>query len=315
MPEHCFADRLSAAILKKRAPCCVGLDPRIDWLPAEFRQRLSTRPTRESIAAALREFHTRILDRIAPIVPAIKPQLAFFEQLGAPGVAAFEHLTDHAHSLGLLVIADAKRGDIGPTAEAYAKAFLGGVRLGSVDISPPSSDCVTINPYFGTDGVQPFLDVCKERGAGLYILVRTSNPSSAEFQNRLGDRVPLADTVAEAVKRWGAPNVGNCGYSSIGAVVGATHRAELAHFRQLMPTTPFLLPGYGAQGAGAGDVVDAFDKQGLGGLVVAARSVNFAYRKGSSEESDWCTSIEQAARAMVDDVVSTLRKNDKWSGA
>ncbi|MBI3819290.1 MAG: orotidine-5'-phosphate decarboxylase [Planctomycetes bacterium] len=313
MPLSSFADQLHAAILQKGAPCCIGLDPRPQWLPKSLRERIRLRPTRASIAGAIVEFHEKIIDCIAPLVPAIKPQLAFFEQLGAPGVDAYERLVEQAHRLGILVIADAKRGDIGPTAEAYAHSFLGGVEFEGTDVSPPAADCLTINPFFGTDGVEPFLAACKQSNRGLYILVRTSNPSSKEFQLSQNPADSLSVKLARAVDAWGSTFINENGYSSIGAVVGATHAKELAEFRRLMPRTPFLLPGYGAQGGKADDIVDAFDTKGLGGLVVAARSVNFAYRRGNEEDSDWRGAIEHAAREMVVDVTKALRRAGKWN--
>lgn len=243
-----FADRLHDAIREKGAACCVGLDPRLDWLPAKLRSRVALRPTAASVARILVEFHRGLLQRLAPIVPAVKPQLAFFEQLGAPGIEAYEDLVDRAHELGLLVIADGKRGDIGPTADAYARAFLGGVRFGDHDLSPPRADALTVQSYFGTDGLEPFLEACRREGAGIYVLVRTSNPSSRELQGQPCGTRTVAETVAAAVDRWGSGLVGTSEWSSVGAVVGATHRAELAGLRAAMPRTPFLLPGYGAQG-------------------------------------------------------------------
>ena len=247
MPEP-FADRLAAAIQQKGSPCCVGLDPRLDWLPSELTARARLRPTPVAVADVVIEFHRRILARIAPIVPAIKPQLAFFEQLGSAGIAAYEDLVVRAHELGLLVIADAKRGDIGPTADAYARV-LGWCCVPRRGPLAPAADALTIQPYFGTDGVEPFLEACARTGGGLFVLVRTSNPSSSELQSlRCGEHT-LAEEAARLVDRWGSSFVGKSGWSSVGAVVGATHKKELAGLRAAMPRTPFLLPGYGAQGA------------------------------------------------------------------
>lgn len=302
-----FADRLANAIDKAGAPCCIGLDPRPEWLPAEYRRRFELRPTREAIAAAVAEFHGRILERLSPVVAAVKPQLAYFEQLGPAGLAAYEDLVAAARSRDVLVIADAKRGDIGPTAEAYSRAFLGGFAYGGAALSPPAADALTVQPYFGTDGLEPFFEACDRQGSGLYILVRTSNPSSTELQSvRCGDAT-LSEIVAKRVHEWGSGRPSQGSYSSVGAVVGATHGKELARLRELMPRAPFLLPGYGAQGGKASDVTDAFDRQGQGGLVVAARSVNFAYRDSAGNEvSDWLGAVEAAARAMALDVRRAL---------
>jgi orotidine-5'-phosphate decarboxylase len=312
VPTAPFSDRLLDAIANKRNPSCVGLDPRIDWLPASMRARLATRPTRESVALGLVEFHRRILERLAPIVPAVKPQLAFFEQLGAPGLAAFEDLVSTARGLGLLVIADAKRGDIGPTAEAYARSFFGGPDFQGTRLSSPASDALTINPFFGSDGVLPFLESADRESAGLFILVRTSNPGSRELQLLPFEGKTLSEHIARKVAEWSRTRIHKHNYSSIGVVIGATQREELRSLRQLVPHSIVLLPGYGAQGAKAGDVVDAFDTMGFGGLVVAARSVQFAYRHSDGTEStDWLGSIEAAARRMCAEVTSALREAGK----
>jgi orotidine-5'-phosphate decarboxylase len=255
----------------------------------------------------VREFDRRIVDRVAPHVPAVKPQLAFFEQLGAPGIAAYEDLVSHARNRGLLVVADAKRGDIGPTAEAYGHAFFGGhPLLGGA--GPPIADALTVNPFFGSDGVQPFLEAADRSGSGLFLLVRTSNPSSAELQGELGAPGSLSEAVARSVDAWGRFRIGAEGFSSVGAVVGATHAAALRRFRELMPRALLLLPGYGAQGGTADDVVGAFDDRGDGAIVVAARSVLFAYRKpDGTERGDWEKAVEEAARAFAEDVRRALR--------
>lgn len=313
MTAH-FADRLHEAILTKKSPCCIGLDPRLDWLPDRLKRRVSLKPTAASLATIVKEFHERILDQITPLVPAIKPQLAFFEQLGSAGIEAFESLVLSARQRNLLVIADAKRGDIGPTADAYARSFLGGVTFLGANIGPPTADCLTVNPFFGTDGVKPFIDIANSNGAGLYILVRTSNPSSSELQLLKSSELTISEHIASSVEKWGAAWTGSTGYSSIGAVVGATHPADLLNLRKRMPRTPFLLPGYGAQGGRASDVVDAFDQKGLGALVVAARSVNFAYRRADgSEEPDWELSVRKATEDMVADITTTLAAAGKWN--
>ena len=307
-----FADRLDAAIARTGSPCCIGLDPRLDWLPARLRSSLLVRPTAPAIARAVIELHRRILPRLAPIVPIVKPQLAFFEQLGAPGIEAYEDLVRRARELGLLVIADAKRGDIGTTADAYARAFLGGVAFHGTDVSPPPADALTVQPYFGTDGVQPFLDACDRTGGGLFVLAKTSNPSASEIQDLPTGKRRVVDVVAEAIARWGEPRVASCGYSSVGAVVGATQPRDVQALRSLMPRAIFLLPGYGAQGGTADDVVGAFDARGRGALVVAARSVYFAYRRNDgSEVDDFESAVESAARAMTREIQAALARAGK----
>lgn len=267
-----YADRIERAVQVRGNPCLVGLDPHLSRIPAEFAAVHDPAASRAERANAVGEFLRGVIDVVAELVPAVKPQSAFFEQLGADGVRVWEETVAHAHARGLLVIGDVKRSDIGSTAAAYATAFLEG--LPGTD---PATlcDAVTVNPYLGTDSIQPFLDACARTGAGLYVLVRTSNPSSAEFQTQ---GVPtLSERVAEAVVRWGEPLVGACGLSSVGAVVGATHPEELARMRRVMPTAPFLLPGFGAQGAGAADVVPGFLDGIRAALVNSSRGVLFAY--------------------------------------
>ncbi|HKE01733.1 MAG TPA: orotidine-5'-phosphate decarboxylase, partial [Planctomycetota bacterium] len=240
------------------------------------------------------------------------PQLAFFEQLGSAGVAAYEDLVERARRLGLLVLADAKRADIGTTSEAYARAFLGGGSVEGAEISPPAADAMTVQPYMGSDSLEPFVEACDRRAVGVFVLVKTSNPGSAELQElRCGER-RVCDHVAEMVARLGRTRVGASGYSPVGAVVGATHPSDLAPLRAAMPHAVLLLPGYGAQGAKADDVVGAFDARAGGALVVAARSVNFAYRRSDgAEDRDWEGSIERAARDMNASVAAALERAGK----
>ena len=238
-----YADRLEAAVTAKGNPCLVGLDPHLALLPEEFASVRDPAASREDVARDVCDFLMGILEAVSDLVPAVKPQSAFFEQLGPPGIEAWERLVAAARGAGLLVIGDVKRGDIGSTAAAYAKAFL----TGGPGADPATlCDAITLNPYLGTDAMRPFLDACQEADKGVYVLVRTSNPSSADFQTH--GEPALAERVAEAVVGWGSELIGESGFSSVGAVVGATHPAELARMRSLMPATPLLLPGYGAQG-------------------------------------------------------------------
>lgn len=308
-----FSDRLIEVIRRDANPCCVGLDPRLDWLPAEYHSRLSTRPTRESVSRVLIDFHRRIIRTIAGLIPIVKPQLAFFEQLGAPGIVAFEDLVQYSHEHGILVIADAKRGDIGTTAEAYANTFFGGLSLLGNTLKTCVSDALTINPFFGTDGVAPFLDACDKQNTGIFVLLRTSNPSSSELQSLEFNGASLSHHIGNLVKNWSGVRINKNSYSSVGVVIGATQRTLLKNLRDLVPNSFVLLPGYGAQGGRAEDVIDAFDSKGLGGIVVAARSVNFAYRSsGVRETSNWESKIELAAQTMVNDVRNTLLQAGKW---
>lgn len=285
-----FADRLDASIAERGNPCLVGLDPHLDLLPEPFaKARDSARPRAER-AELVAQFCCELADVVAGRVPAVKPQSAFFELLGADGVAAWERVVDHSRARGLLVVGDVKRGDIGSTAAAYARAHLAP--------GPGACDAVTINPYLGAESVEPFLRACTEHGAGIFVLVRTSNPGSAEFQ-AAGDP-PLVERVARAVAQWGEQIMGECGLSSVGAVVGATHPAELARLRALMPKTPLLLPGYGAQGASGADLVDAYLPGQRGALVAASRSVAFAWR--SRPDQTW----QDAASAALDEMIADV---------
>ncbi|MBN1256858.1 MAG: orotidine-5'-phosphate decarboxylase [Planctomycetes bacterium] len=298
MPPN-FADHLADACREKKSIVCVGLDPHPDKLPPTFAD--------EDPVTAAAAFCRAIVDAVADCVPVVKPNIAFFEALGPLGVAAYADLCAYACSKGLLVIGDIKRGDIGSTAEAYARGFLGG-RNNKTGFA--GHDAVTVNPYLGSDGIQPFVDQAVAGGRGIFVLVKTSNPSSAELQDLL---LQTGGTVAEEMARlvdsWGAGSIGKCGFSSIGAVVGATHGGELARFRTLMPHTLFLLPGYGAQGAGAGDIIDAFRKDGLGGVVNASRSIIFAYRKEST--TDFAGAARVAAERMTAALNAALKKAGK----
>lgn len=304
-----YADRLHAAVERTRNPSVVGLDPHLGLLPDEFAVARDPSATRSERAAAMRDFLLGIVEVAAGKVPAVKPQSAFFEVFGADGVAAFEDVVAASKDAGLLVIGDVKRGDIGSTAAAYAESFLTGP-AGDIDESgtAPSArrhlcDAATVNPYLGSDSITPFLSACEGAKAGIYVLVRTSNPSSAEFQTLTvdGSDERLADRVADAVDGWGEAQVGESGWSSIGAVVGATHPDELRRLRQRMPKTPFLLPGYGAQGASAEDIRGGFSSGLHGALVNSSRGILFAGRQRPN--SHW----KDAAAEAIDEMAKELR--------
>ncbi len=294
-----FSDRLDAAVQAKGNPCLVGLDPHLVLLPDEFAAARDPGASRAERADAIGDFLCPVIEAVAERVPAVKPQSAFFEIFGADGLRVWERVVQAAHAAGLLVIGDVKRGDIGSTAGAYARAFLSG---GPGADPATLCDAITLNPYLGTDAVRPFLDACAETGKGVYVLVRTSNPSSAEFQTH--GEPALAERVAEAVVGWGAELVGESGFSSVGAVVGATHPAELARMRALMPRTPLLLPGYGAQGAGAADVVAGFDERGRGALVNSSRGILYAWR--DRQGVGWRDAARDAAASMAEDIRAAL---------
>jgi len=285
-----YADRLEAAIAERGNPCLVGLDPHLDLLPKEFSIARDPAASRATRAEAVEEFLLAIIELVAGRVPAVKPQSAFFERLGADGARAWERVVREARTAGLLVIGDVKRSDIASTARAYGQAFL-------EDAGEARCDAITVNPYLGADSIEPLLDTCKSAGAGLYVLVRTSNPGSALFQEH-GDP-PLAQLVASEVERWGESLRGDCGLSSIGAVVGATHPEELIRLRGLMPHTPLLIPGYGAQGAGANDVAPAFLPGGRGALVNSSRGILYAWRKEENAGRHWKDASLSAIEAMI----------------
>ena len=297
-----YADRLDDAAHRVGNPCLVGLDPHLDLLPEEFAVARDPRAPRRDRAGALAEFCFQVLELCAGRVAVVKPQSAFFEVFGADGVDAWEAVVTRAHEAGLLVIGDVKRGDIASTARAYAHAFLGGLPGSDRDAL---CDAVTIQPYLGDDSIEPFLETCAEVGGGVYVLVRTSNPGGGRLQQH-GDP-PLAHVVAEAVARWGEPLVGDCGFSSVGAVVGATHPAELKSLRALMPRTPLLLPGYGAQGAGVNDVLAAFPQAGpRGALINSSRGITFAYRQERFAGQPWKDAALAALEEMIAEVSGAL---------
>ncbi|MCE9594526.1 MAG: orotidine-5'-phosphate decarboxylase [Planctomycetes bacterium] len=301
-----YADRLQAAVDCTGNACLVGLDPILELLPADFAAARDVERPRAERARALGDFCCEVIDVVAGRIPAVKPQSAFFEALGSDGVRQFERVVARAKNAGLIVIADVKRGDIASTAEAYAHAFLGGVAGVHED---ELADAVTLSPFLGSDSIAPFLDVCKRTGRGCYVLVRTSNKGSADFQRHGSPE--LSFQVADAVVKWGSELVGESGLSSVGAVVGATHGAELASFRERMPRTPFLLPGYGAQGAGANDVVGAFlspSRSGAprGALVNSSRGILFAHREPRHAGKSWKDATRAALDAMIQDLGAAL---------
>ena len=273
-----FADRLAGAVERKRSQLVVGLDPRLDLLPVELRgESVLGRP---EAASACARFCCGIVDAVAPYVVAVKPQVAFFEALGADGIAALERVCRYGRDAGLLVLADAKRGDIGSTARAYASAYL--EPHGDAE---PLADALTVNPYLGHDSIEPFLQACRLHGAGIFCLVRTSNAGAADVQElALSDGRRVWQQVAALVHEWGGEHVGERGLSSVGAVVGATEPRAVAEARRLLPRSVLLLPGVGAQGATPADVARAFTSGPASALVTASRSVIYAYRGGGA---DW----------------------------
>jgi orotidine-5'-phosphate decarboxylase len=291
VPEELpFSDRLADAVTGKRSQLVVGLDPRLDVLPMELRGEAVL--GRAAAASAVARFCKGIVDAVGPYVVAVKPQAAFFEALGSDGFRALEEVCDYARATGLLVLLDAKRGDIGSTARAYSTAYLE-----PRETQPPLADAMTASPYLGDDSVEPFLASCRRHGAGVFFLVRTSNAGAADVQDlTLSDGRPLWQYLATLVHEWGQPLVGDSGLSSIGAVVGATHPRAVSEARRLMPQTPLLLPGVGAQGATPADVARAFTSGPASALVTASRSVIFAFR---DTDDDWRAAAAAEAQRLA----------------
>ena len=299
-------EKLIEKIKKTQAPVVVGLDPMLDYIPDFLLKEAFARhgETLEGAAQAVWEFNKGIIDAVWDLIPAVKPQIAMYEQFGIPGLKAYKQTVDYCHEKGLIVIGDIKRGDIGSTSAAYAAGHLGRVQVGSRSYAPFDEDFATVNPYLGSDGVKPFVEVCKEYKKGLFILVKTSNPSSGEFQDRLIDGKPLYEWVGEKVNQWGLEHMGR-DYSYIGAVIGATYPEMGKALRKLMPRTFFLVPGYGAQGASAADLADFFGDDGLGAIVNSSRGIIAAYKKepyASFGEEGYA----QASRKAVEDMAADL---------
>jgi orotidine-5'-phosphate decarboxylase len=293
-PGH-FSDRLAAAIRRRRNPVLVGLDPRTEHLPVELVPRGTA--TRADWAAAYARFCTLVVDVVAPLVPAVKPQVACFEQLGAVGMQALAEVAAHARRRGLLVIVDGKRNDIGSTATAYADGFLG-------PESAWGGDALTVSPYLGDDSLRPFVDVAQARGCGVFILVKTSNPGGGQFQDLVADGRPLYRHVGQYVERLALETMGNVAYGAVGAVVGATYPDQLAELRGEMPHAWFLVPGFGSQGGTARDVAGAFDAVGLGALVNNSRGIIFAHARPEFSQrfgaARWQDAVEAATREMIE---------------
>lgn len=293
-----FADRLLNACREKRNALCVGIDPRWEQLPLAIRARHAG-GTLEAMAAAFEEFSLRVLDIVAPLVPVVKPQSAFFEACGPAGMLAQQRVLAKAKTLGLLTILDAKRGDIASTAEAYADAAFAGTLHDGKRQPVWSADALTVNPYLGRDAIEPFLASARRCEAGVFVLVRTSNKGSGQFQDLQCEGKPLYQHVANAVGAWAAENVGGSGFGDVGAVVGATHPAELALVREWIPQVVFLVPGYGAQGGAAADTAAAFRADGAGAIVNSSRGITACFKP---DESRWEAAIEHAARAAIEDL-------------
>jgi orotidine-5'-phosphate decarboxylase len=293
-----FADRLAAAVQRCRNPVLVGLDPRFAQLPAP----LATGNPRdlEAVAAAYRVFCQGVIDVVAPLVAVVKPQAAFFEQAGPPGMRALAAVIAHAREQGLLVILDGKRNDIGSTAAGYADAYLGAE-------SAWGADALTVSPYLGDDSLTPFVELAGSRAAGIFVLVKTSNPGGGLFQDLACGDLRLYETVGRHVENLAAAAAGACGYGTVGAVVGATYPQQLNDLRTAMPHAWILVPGYGAQGATAGDVAGAFDQRGLGAVVNSSRGIIFAHSRAPYRERFGASRWQEAVEAATHDMIDQLR--------
>ena len=300
-------NKLISNIRKTNAPIVVGLDPMLNYIPEHIQKKAFAEfgETLEGAAEAIWQYNKGIVDATFDLIPAVKPQIAMYEQFGIPGLVAFKKTVDYCKSKGLVVIGDIKRGDIGSTSSAYAVGHIGKVQVGSKTYAPFDEDFVTVNPYLGSDGVNPFIDVCKEEKKGLFILVKTSNPSSGEFQDQMIDGRPLYELVGEKVAQWGEDCMGD-EYSYIGAVVGATYPEMGKVLRKVMPKSYILVPGYGAQGGKGKDLVHFFNEDGLGAIVNSSRGIIAAYKQEKyanyGEEA-----FADASRAAVEDMVADIR--------
>ncbi|MBO5146912.1 MAG: orotidine-5'-phosphate decarboxylase [Lachnospiraceae bacterium] len=295
-------NKLIDKIQKTGAPIVVGLDPMMKFVPDHIKKAAFEEKgeTLDGAAEAIWLFNKEIIDKTYDLIPAVKPQIAMYEQFGIPGLAAFQKTVDYCKQKGLVVIGDIKRGDIGSTSAAYAAAHLGKVQVGSNLCAGFDEDFATVNPYLGTDGVQPFIDVCKEEKKGLFILVKTSNPSSGEFQDRLIDGKPLYEHVGEKVAAWGEQLMGDKGYSYIGAVVGATYPEQGKVLRKVMPKSFILVPGYGAQGASGKDLIHFFDDNRLGAIVNSSRGIIAAYQNEKYSQYGAFHFADASRQAVID---------------
>jgi len=306
-------DTLIEQINEKQSPICIGLDPRLKQIPEFLVKKHVERHGNipKAVAEAFKDFFIQIIDKTHDLVPAVKPQFAFWEMYGHDGIKALQETIAYAKEKGLIIIADAKRQDIGSTSDAYASSILGESPL--PDDSTKSmfdTDIITIGPYLGSDSINSFLEVCKEKNKGVFVLVKTSNPSSIEFQDQKINDDRVFEVVAGAVENWGKDSIGDSGFSSVGAVVGATYPEQASKLRRLMPHTFFLVPGYGSQGGAGADTVHNFTNEGTGAIVNSSRGIIFAYEKDSNPEQ-FAESARSATINMKHDILSALQASDK----
>ena len=299
-------NKLISNIRKTNAPIVVGLDPMLNYIPEHIQKKAFAEfgETLEGAAEAIWQYNKGIVDATYDLIPAVKPQIAMYEQFGIPGLIAYKKTVDYCKSKDLVVIGDIKRGDIGSTSAAYAVGHLGQVQVGSKKYAGFDEDFATVNPYLGSDGVKPFMDICKEEKKGIFVLVKTSNPSSGEFQDRVIDGRPLYELVGEKVAQWGDELMGD-EYSYVGAVVGATYPEMGKVLRKIMPKTFILVPGYGAQGGNGADLVHFFNEDGLGAIVNSSRGIIAAYKQEKYKEFG-AENYADASRAAVKDMIADI---------
>ena len=301
-------DRLIEAIKRTGNPTVAGLDPKLEYIPAYLTQA-AFREHGEALewaAAAILAYNKGLIDALCDVVPAVKPQAAYYEMYGWPGVRTLCETIAYAKQKGLFVITDGKRNDIGSTMEAYAAAHMGTTAVGGAVCTPFGGDALTVNGYLGSDGILPLLTVCREQDTGIFVLVKTSNPSSGELQDRLIDGLPVYRQMGDMCEKWGEQLPGKYGYSGVGAVVGATYPAQLSELRGLLPHTFFLVPGYGAQGGGAADVGGAVEDKGLGAIVYSSRAILCAWKKEGCAPEAYAEAARREALRMKADITSVL---------
>lgn len=302
-------DRLIAGIREKQNPTVAGLDPKLDYVPEHIRHAAFDQygATLEGAAAALLAFNKALIDALYDIVPAVKPQAAYYELYGWQGVRTLAETIAYAKSKGLFVITDGKRNDIGSTMEAYAAAHLGTTPVEGQEIAAFGGDALTVNGYLGTDGIAPLLKVCEQQDTGIFVLVKTSNPSSGELQDKLLEGEPVYRHMGAMCEHWGEQLPGQYGYSGVGAVVGATYPAQLTELRSALPHTFFLVPGYGAQGGGAADVAGAFDENGIGAIINSSRGIMCAWKKEDCAPEDFAGAARREALRMKEDILANIK--------
>ena len=302
--------RLIERIAQLQNPSVVGLDSLLDYIPQHIKEEKFAQygDTFDAAAQAILAYNKEIIDAICDIVPAVKPQAAYYEMYSWQGMWALCETVKYAQEKGMIVIMDGKRNDIGSTMQAYAKAHLGVSEVNGKELSAFGSDMLTVNGYLGSDGIEPLLPICDEKDKGIFVLVKTSNPSSGELQDqKIGDK-SIYETMGAMCEQWGEKTQNSYGYSRVGAVVGATYPQQLSEMRQKMPNTFFLVPGYGAQGGGANDVAGAFDKNGLGAIVNSSRAILTAWKKAGTDGKDFAQQARKAALTMKEDIMGVVGK-------